>query len=93
MLGAHGKCPLRRQTSPATFIAMSAPLPLARMTVNEKLQMLDQIWANLLEHEDRVPSPAWHGEILAERDRLVASGEAQFHDLAETMKRIVARLK
>ena len=71
---------------------MSAPLPLAQMTVDEKLEMIDQIWADLLEHEDRVPSPAWHGEVLAERDRLVAAGEAQFHDLAETKRRIADRL-
>ncbi len=63
------------------------------MTVDEKLEMIDQIWANLLEHEDRVPSPAWHGEILSDRERLVAAGEAQFHDLAETKKRIADRIK
>lgn len=55
--------------------------------------MIDQIWANLLEDEGRVPSPDWHGEVLAERERLVASGEAQFHDLAETKRRVADRLK
>ena len=72
---------------------MSAPLPLAQMTVDEKLELIDQIWADLLEHEVRVPSPAWHGEVLGERERLAASGEAQFHDLAETKQRIADRLK
>ena len=31
-------------------------------------------------------SPAWHGDVLAERDRLIASGEEKFVDW-ETAKR------
>ncbi len=31
-------------------------------------------------------SPAWHGDVLAERDRLIASGEEKFMDW-ETAKR------
>ena len=72
---------------------MPVPLPLDQMTVDEKLEMLDQIWANLAAHEERVSSPAWHGEVLTERERLVASGEAVFHDLIESRQRIADRLK
>jgi hypothetical protein len=72
---------------------MLPPLPLAQMSADEKLGMSDQIWANLLQHEDQVPSPDGHGEVLAERERMVASGEVQFHDLAETKRRIAERFK
>ena len=33
-----------------------------------------------------VSSPAWHGDVLAERDRLIESGEEKFVDW-ETAKR------
>ena len=35
-----------------------------------------------------VASPAWHGEVLAERDRLIASGEEQFIDWESAKKRL-----
>ena len=63
------------------------------MSADEKLDMIDRIWADLLEREDRVSSPASHAEVLVGRERMAASGEAQFHDLDETKRRIADRIK
>lgn len=52
---------------------MSATVDLQQMTVAEKLRLMEALWRDL-SRED-LASPAWHGEILAERDRLTASGE------------------
>ena len=72
---------------------MSVTLPLAQMSVQEKLEVMEQLWMDLSAREHEVPSPAWHAEILQERERLVASGEAVFHDLEEAKRRIDRRLK
>ena len=75
------------------FRLMSVTLPLAQMSVQEKLEVMEQLWTDLSTREHEVPSPAWHAEILQERERLVASGEALFHDLEEAKRRIDRRLK
>ncbi|MEK7793329.1 MAG: addiction module protein [Candidatus Hydrogenedentota bacterium] len=50
-------------------------LPLDTMSVEEKLQAMETLWDDLCRHDANVPSPAWHGEVLAERDAALARGE------------------
>ncbi|MDQ3623531.1 MAG: addiction module protein [Verrucomicrobiota bacterium] len=38
-----------------------------------------------------MPSPAWHGEVLEERERLVAEGKAAFSDWEKARGRVAAR--
>jgi len=51
-------------------------LPLDKMTVEEKLQVMEEIWDDLSGRAEGVPSPSWHGEVLAEREQAVERGEA-----------------
>lgn len=51
-------------------------LPLDKMTVEEKLQVMEEIWDDLSGRAESVPSPLWHGEVLAEREQTVERGEA-----------------
>ena len=37
---------------------------------------------------DDSPSPAWHGEVLAERERLIREGKAKFLDFEEVCKEL-----
>lgn len=43
---------------------MTIDMALARMTVAEKLQAMELIWADLSKEPASVPSPTWHNEIL-----------------------------
>ena len=70
---------------------MPASLPLHEMTVAEKLRAMEAIWDDLCHRSEGIPSPAWHGDVLAERKRLVAEGQASFGDWAEVRERIAAR--
>ena len=45
---------------------------------------MEDLWTDLSGKE--VTSPAWHGDVLAERDLLIESGEEKFVDW-ETAKR------
>jgi hypothetical protein len=59
---------------------MTAMTDLHAMTTLEKLRLMEALWQNLSAQDADVVSPKWHGEILAERDRLTASGEETFMD-------------
>lgn len=63
---------------------MPATIDLQQMSTPDKLRLMEDLWTALSEKE--FSSPAWHGEVLAERDRLIASGEEKFEDW-ETAKR------
>ena len=58
---------------------MAVPiLPLNEMSIDEKLQTMEALWENLSADPAGVESPAWHEEVLRERERKIASGKAKF---------------
>jgi len=59
---------------------MTATLRLDEMSLSEKLQLMEALWQDLSRHGEAVESPDWHREVLEERERLIASGEAKFID-------------
>lgn len=63
---------------------MPATIDLEQMSVTDKLRLMEDLWADLSGKE--VSSPDWHGDVLAERERLIESGEEKFVDW-ETAKR------
>jgi outer membrane protein TolC len=72
---------------------MAVNLPLDEMSVEEKLQLLEAIWADLSRVPDQLESPAWHKDVLEETERRVESGEATFSDWQEAKASIRDRLK
>ncbi len=71
---------------------MELALPLNQMTVAEKLQAIEVLWDDLSRNPDDIPSPAWHGEVLAERQRLIKEGKDKFIPLEEFRKSIEKEL-
>lgn len=57
---------------------MAVDLPLAEMSVDDKLQAMEQLWADLSQNPEQVTSPAWHGEVLCSRREQVQQGKARF---------------
>jgi hypothetical protein len=64
---------------------MIASLPLEKWSLEEKVQAVEMIWEDICRHEEEFASPAWHEEILRERQQRLAAGEAKFLDW-ETVK-------
>lgn len=62
---------------------MELVLPLDQMTVAEKLQAIEVLWADLSRNPEDIPSPPWHGEVLADRQRQIDEGRAKFIPLDE----------
>lgn len=54
---------------------MDAVLPLEQMTIEEKLRAMETLWADLSRKADSFESPAWHADVLRERDQRVAEGK------------------
>lgn len=70
---------------------MPTTLPIDQMTREEKLCAMEALWADLSQDEEKFESPAWHKEVLAERERLVRAGKARFIDWETARKRIARR--
>jgi Putative addiction module component len=71
---------------------MAVDLPLHEMSVEEKLQPMEAIWADLSRQPEHVESPTWHQEVLEETERRVASGQAVFTDWDAAKRSIRDRL-
>lgn len=67
---------------------MIAPSEIERMSVEERLQAIEQLWDSISRQGDAVKSPAWHGEVLSARRAKVEAGEGQFLSLSELRDRL-----
>lgn len=67
---------------------MSVSLPLAKMSVEEKLQMMELLWEDLSSRTNEMTSPSWHGDILREREANIDRGTEQFEDWDEAKQKI-----
>ena len=59
---------------------MDVTLPLDQMTTAEKLRAMESLWADLSRKEEQFDSPAWHEEVLKEREERIRSGQEKFID-------------
>ena len=72
---------------------MNITTQLDQLSTAEKLRTMEYLWDDLCRHADRVPSPAWHGELLAERESAASAGNAEFRDWETEKNRIRNSLK
>jgi hypothetical protein len=61
---------------------------IEQMGLEERLQAMELLWASLTRTPEAVPSPDWHGEVLADRLAKIKRGEAEFLTLAEVKARL-----
>jgi hypothetical protein len=67
---------------------MSIELPLESMSVAEKLQVMEMVWASLRHKPSDVASPEWHREAVEERNRRLESGEATVSKWSDAKRRL-----
>ena len=72
---------------------MTVDLPLAQMTVADKLLAMELLWADLSKDPAQVLSPAWHGDVLRSRREQVLQGEARFQGWDAAMDELKAELR
>jgi hypothetical protein len=72
---------------------MEITLPLDQMTTAEKLGVMEAIWADLSRNEREIESPAWHQQVLSEREERVRSGQERFMAWDTAKQQLRDRLK
>lgn len=63
-------------------------LPLTRLSLAQKLDLMETLWADLIRDEKKLESPAWHGAVLKEREEAYTAGKHTVSDWAQAKKRI-----
>ena len=66
-------------------------LPLAQMTAREKLRAIETIWEHLARDERQVQSPAWHFDVLKEREQRRTAGKEKVPDWESAKKELRRR--
>lgn len=61
---------------------------IERMSLSERLMMMELLWASLARTPEAVPSPDWHGEIVAARLAKMERGDGEFLTLDELEARL-----
>ena len=70
---------------------MLSPAAVEQMSVHERLEALELLWRSLASRPDEVPSPDWHGEVLADRLAQIDRGDAKFLTLKEVKERFAQK--
>lgn len=63
-------------------------LPLEKMTVAEKMDVVDRIMDDLSRNASSIPVIEWHGEVLKQRAENLKNGTDRFISLEDAEKRI-----
>lgn len=56
-------------------------IEIKKMSVIERLQVMEALWDSLLYEETEIESPEWHRDILEDRKRKMKNGKAKFISL------------
>lgn len=70
---------------------MQVNIPLGKMTIEDKLRAIEEIWNDLQRAPDALPAPAWHADVLQARADRVREEKSRFNDWSDTKSRIRER--
>ncbi len=71
---------------------MSA-LTLATMTIEEKIQTMENLWDDLCSKANSLASPSWHKQLLSQREADVKQGIDDFVDWDTAKEQIKKQIK
>ena len=61
---------------------------IERMSLEERLQTMELLWISLTRTSEAVPSPDWHGAVLAERLAKIERDQGVFLTVAQVKERL-----
>ncbi len=62
-------------------------IELNKLSVKDRMILLEKIWSSLKQEGDALESPAWHENVLLERWRKIDKGEAEFVPIEKLQRR------
>lgn len=72
---------------------MIAALPLKKMSVQDKISAMESIWDDLCRNAGDITSPAWHKDVLEEREKNLKSGTDSFLDWEDAKRGIRKKIQ
>lgn len=66
--------------------------PVAELSFEQKLDLMERLWADLSKNEKKLESPTWHDAVLKEREKAYVAGNMKSADWEEAKKRIKKKL-
>ena len=63
-------------------------LHVSQLSLAQKLDLMETLWAELSRDEKSLESPAWHKDVLADREAAFRAGKISASDWEEAKKRI-----
>lgn len=67
---------------------MGVAIKLENLTTEEKISVMESLWEDLCRNASETLSPAWHGDVLSQREESITVGEASFSDWEDAKKKI-----
>jgi putative addiction module component (TIGR02574 family) len=56
---------------------------IKKMSIIERIQIMEALWDSLLYDDSEIESPEWHRDILEDRKRKIENGSAEFISIEE----------
>ncbi len=63
-------------------------LPISRLSLAQKLDLMETLWADLSRDETKLESPDWHRAVLEDRGKALKAGKVAVSDWEQAKKRI-----
>ena len=63
-------------------------LPLAELTLAQKLDLIETLWDDIIKDEKALESPSWHQDVLRDRQKALEAGKASVRNWEEAKERI-----
>jgi len=73
------------------YSVSNTDISIADLSVQQKLGLMERIWVDLERKSSDIPSPDWHGDVLAQRLKAVQDGDVEFSDWSDVKKRLQKR--
>ena len=67
-------------------------LPISHLSLAQKLDLMETLWADLTREEEKLESPAWHKTVLEDREEAFKAGKVSAADWEQAKKRIRKRV-
>ena len=64
---------------------------IEQLSLEERFQAMELLWASIVRTPDAVQSPSWHGDVLASRLAKIERGEGEFLTMARLKERLQKR--
>jgi putative addiction module component (TIGR02574 family) len=63
-------------------------LPISRLSLAQKLDLMETLWADLSRYEEKLESPAWHKAVLEDREQAFKAAKVSASDWEQAKKRV-----